>query len=50
MKQRDSLPMLVSGTVMVAVLFTLLVERGWLICVPVLPALAVVYALWRKIG
>jgi hypothetical protein len=50
MKKRSSLPMLVAGTLTVAVICTFLVDGGWLIWVPVLPALAVVGVLARRIG
>jgi hypothetical protein len=42
MKGHDPLPVLVGGTLVVAVLWTLLVQGGWVIWVPVLLALVVV--------
>jgi CHASE2 domain-containing sensor protein len=50
MKKHGSLSMLVVGTVIVAVICSFLVEDGWLIWLPVLPALAVVGVLVRRIG
>ena len=43
MKESSPLPLLVGGTLAVAVLVTLLVKGGWLIWVPVVLALLVVY-------
>jgi hypothetical protein len=48
MSRRSSpLPMLVGGVLITAALCTLLVEGGWLIWIPVLLALLVVYHLAR---
>jgi uncharacterized membrane protein YjjP (DUF1212 family) len=48
MSQKTSpLPMLVGGVLITAVLATLLVKGGWLICLPVILALLIVYYLGR---
>jgi hypothetical protein len=50
MKKRGSLPLFAVGTLTVSVICTLLADGGWQIWVPVLPALAVVGVLARRIG
>jgi flagellar biosynthesis protein FliQ len=51
MSRRSSpLPMLVGGVLIVAIVATLLVKEGWLIWIPVLLALMVVYRLSRMLG
>jgi hypothetical protein len=50
MKKGGSFPTLVVGTVIVALACTLTVEGGWLIWVPVLPAIAVFGVLARRIS
>ena len=51
MSHRSSpLPMLVGGVLITAVVCTLLVEGGWLIWVPVMLALMVVYRLSRTLS
>ena len=50
MKKRGSLPTLVAATLTVALVCTLAVDGGWMIWVPVLPALVVTGILVRWIG
>jgi hypothetical protein len=50
MKKNESLPALVGGTIVVAVLTSLSVQSGWLIWIPVVLAIAVVYHIGRTPG
>lgn len=49
-KQNGPLPVLVGSVLVVAVLATLVIERGWVLWVPALLALAVVTRLWRTLN
>ena len=48
MKNRSPLPLLISGILVVALLITLLAKGGWLVWIPTLAALAVVFGIPRR--
>ena len=48
MKNRSPLPPVISGILVVALLITLLAKGGWLVWIPTLAALAVVFGIPRR--
>ena len=48
-KNNGPLPLLVTGSVVVALLFTLMVSGGWVIVIPVVLAFGVIFGLGQSL-